>query len=130
MKTLSYDDVYIGQNFMPVDFLITQELVDNYFAALQLDRTFYHELGVLPAALIERCCRLPMLLKLTWPSTIHAEQYNEYYGTLKVGDVITAVASIKDKYVKNQRKYLKIEATMKNDNDKLVGIATSTITLP
>ncbi len=128
---LSYNNVALNEKFPPIDFTVTGELVEKYITALNLDGDFYRELGEVPSSLIDRCARLPQLLRKLLPAgTIHARQYNEFIGNVKVGDTIRSIARISDKYIKKERVYIVIEVVSVGGDGKIINIAQSTIILP
>ena len=141
-KWLVFDDITLGMEFPPVEFTVTQALIDNYSRAMGDSNSIYAggdaalEAGfngpIAPATIVCIYAIPSALLSgfepkvIPPPGNIHYRQEYEFFQAANPGDVIHVRSVVIQKEVRKGRKFVTIESDYTNQDG--IKIAVGRIT--
>jgi acyl dehydratase len=110
-KTISYEDVTVGEEFMSDDFLIKPEDVDTFAYAVDDHNPWYFEdspLGgpIVHPTLLGNQALLMRHSKYIVPAGLHAKMQFEFLEPLRVGMRVRSHGKVIDKYERRGRHYM------------------------
>lgn len=127
--TLYFDDIYVGLEFPPLTFELTEEKVKNYMAAVGDPNPIYRDkvlpgdggIGVNPAPPTMAALFILQSYKEyveSPPGGVHAGQYFKFIKPFYMGETLYVKARVTDKYIKKERKYVIIETLAKGAGEQ------------
>ena len=133
-RELTYDDVKVGQELPSITYELTLEKVSWYLEEAEEANPVYsnpelaHRSGLGgPVSPPMICCmyaappEIMAAMGYQFPAhTIHASGDYTFVKPARPGDVITSRAKIRDKYIKNGKKYVVMEVNSFNQNGELI----------
>jgi acyl dehydratase len=110
-KTLSYEEVTVGEEFMSDDFLLKPEDVDTYAYAVDDHHPWYFEdspLGgrIAHPTLLGNQALLMRHSKYIVPAGLHAKMQFEFLEPIRVGMRVRSRGKVIDKYERRGRHYM------------------------
>ena len=110
-KTLSYEDVTVGEEFMSDDFLIKPEDVDTFAYAVDDHNPWYFEDSpfggpIVHPTLLGNQALLMRHSKYIVPAGLHAKMQFEFLEPLRVGMRVRSHGKVIDKYERRGRHYM------------------------
>jgi acyl dehydratase len=110
-KTISYEDVTVGEEFMSDDFLIKPEDVDTFAYAVDDHNPWYFEdspLGgpIVHPTLLGNQALLMRHSKYIVPAGLHAKMQFEFLEPMRVGMRVRSHGKVIDKYERRGRHYM------------------------
>lgn len=141
-KWLIFDDITIGMEFPPVEFVVTEELVEKYSRAMGDPNPIYLDEktaeregfdGSIAPATIVCIYAIPSALLSGYkpkvippPGNIHYRQEYEFFQAARPGDVIRIRSVVINKEVRKGRKFVTIESEYTNPNGKKIAVGRIT----
>lgn len=123
-----YDDLEVGQEFPPVEFRVTDDVIDRYIEATEDGSPLYSREGSTesgsrrpaPPTLAAVYIRPALMTVPSPPGGIHARQRYEFHCPVFSGDVLVTKTRILDKYLKKEWKYVVMETITTNQDGQPV----------
>lgn len=141
-KWLVFDDIAVGMEFPPVEFEITQGLVEGYCAAMQDDNPVFHDAEAARAAGFTGAIAPPTIVciyaipsallsgfkpkVIPPPGNIHYRQEYEFLNSARVGDRIHIKSVVINKEMRKGLKYVTIESEYLNQDGKKIAVGRIT----
>jgi 3-hydroxybutyryl-CoA dehydratase len=137
-KELIFDDMVQGRSFPSVDYTLDPQQVREYAAAvgdlnpLYVDEEFARcsKYGgpIAPPTIAAVFTTLRVVLKEQKmpPGAIHAKQYFKFIKPVRPGDKLHITVTLKDKYIRRDRKWVVIETQVENQHGEDVVLARIT----
>jgi acyl dehydratase len=141
-KWLVFDDISVGMEFPPVEFQITEALVDKYSRAMGDRNPIYSDekdaaqagfKGAIAPATIVCIYAIPSALLSGFnpkvippPGNIHYRQEYEFFQAAMPGDVIHIRSVVIQKDVRKDRKFVTIESVYTNQDEKKIAVGRIT----
>ena len=119
-KTISYDAVQVGEEFMSNDLLVKPEDVETFAYAVDDHHPWYFEDSPFGGAighpaLLSNQALLMRHNKFVVPAGLHAKMQFEFVEPVKVGMRVRSYGKVIDKYEKRGRYYMVTEFATKNE---------------
>ena len=113
-RTLTYEGVTVGEEFMSDDFLIKPEDVDTYAFAVEDDNPWYFEDSpfggtIAPPTLLGNQALFLRHSRYLVPAGLHAKMQFEFLEPLRAGMRVRTRGRIVDKYERRERHYMVTE---------------------
>ena len=110
-KTISYEDVVVGDEFKSDDFLIKPEDLETYAFAVDDRNPWYFEDSpfggpIVHPTMLGNQALLLRHSKYIGPAGLHAKMQFEFLEPLRVGMRVRSYGKILDKYEKRERHYM------------------------
>jgi acyl dehydratase len=130
-KVLVYDELEVGQKFKPSTYTLTKETIKKYAEAVEdcnpiyLDETqardsvFKGLIGHPTTAAIYSLNSIMTEGEMP-PGGIHAKQSFEFHAPVRPGDSLTTTATVVEKYIKREKKYVVFETTTVNQKGEKI----------
>lgn len=99
MSEVPFDDIVVGATLPSRRYTVDADAVSSYRSALALPPADY-----VPSMFCVVLMKEMRRLLPAPPGGIHAEQHFEFEEPLRIGDTIEVTSTIKDKYVRNERR--------------------------
>ncbi len=141
-KWLIFDDISIGMEFPPVEFVVTKELVEKYSRAMGDTNPLYADEkvaalegfdGSIAPATIVCIYAIPSALLSGYdpkvippPGNIHYRQEYEFFQAARPGDVIRIRSVVINKEVRKGRKFVTIESEYSNQKEERIAVGRIT----
>lgn len=124
-KTISYDTVQVGEEFMSNDLLIKPEDVETFAFAVDDHNPWYFEDSPFGGAighpvLLSNLALLMRHNKYIVPAGLHAKMQYEFVEPVRVGMRVRSYGKVIDKYEKRSRHYMVTEFTIKDEDSGAV----------
>ncbi len=131
-----FDDLWPGRTFPPYRYVLTEDLACRYAAIAGAEPATY------PAVLASQGLPLvapPLLLDTLQPlkallafpeGVVHAREEVEFRGLGRVGDQITVWLSVEDRYVRNERRFVRFVQRAENQRGETLLVARKTLVWP
>lgn len=123
MEYLTFDQIEIGRDLLPVEHLVTAEEVAMFREASMDEST---PPDVAPLMLAASYVRRVYESMPSPPGGIHAKQQYTFHAPVRVGDRLTTSGTVGDKYVKRERNYVIVDSLTHNQDGVLVTTARAT----
>ena len=125
LKLFVYDDVVIGEELGSYEYILTQEMVDNFRAAVDDPEAPFPTLGVKHDATAFAMVYDDQI------GTVNAGNQVEFFNPPIVGKKINVTGRISDKYLRRDKPYIVLEATaIDEDGRKLEKLSTYQLKKP
>ena len=141
-KWLVFDDITVGMEFPPVEFAVTEALIDAYARAMGDRNPIYSDnsaaiaagfKGPIAPATIVCIYAIPSALLSGFkpkvippPGNIHYRQEYEFFQAAGPGDVIHIRSVVIQKEVRKGRKFVTIESEYTNQDGKKIAVGRIT----
>ena len=125
-KTISYEDVIVGDEFKSDDFLIRPEDLETYAFAVDDRNPWYFEDSpfggpIVHPTMLGNQALLLRHSKYIVPAGLHAKMQFEFLEPLRVGMRVRSYGKILDKYEKRERHYMVTQfETREEDSGKVL----------
>ncbi len=121
MKTLLYEQLFVGRRLKPFTYIVEPEKVKEYVIAIGEDWGIYQENEIAPPTM---AAIFTLLANRTEgklpPGSIHVSQVFEFIQPARFGNVLETTAAVVEKYIQKDRKYVVLEAETFNEHGDLV----------
>ena len=141
-KWLIFDDISIGMEFPPVEFVVTEELVEGYAGAMGDRNPIYADEkvaamegfdGSIAPATIVCIYAIPSALLSGYdpkvippPGNIHYRQEYEFFRAARPGDVVRIRSVVINKEVRKGKKFVTIESEYSNQKEEKIAVGRIT----
>ena len=126
-------DLELGREFSPFEFKITKEMVKDFMDTTGDYNPFYYDEQaakaagfagpIAPPALANIFGRQAYLQDYIMPGGgILARQDLEFFFPARVGETLTIVAQVIERYVKREKNYVTIQSIARNEEERVVAI--------
>ena len=130
-QLLVYDELQVGQKFKPTTYALTKETIEKYAEAVEdrnplyLDETpaknsSFKGLISHPTTAAIYSLSAIMTEGEMPPGGIHAKQSFEFHTPARPADALTTTATVVDKYIKREKKYVVFETTTVNQKGEKI----------
>jgi len=131
-KVLVYEELQVGQRFKPSTYTLTKETISKYAEAVedynplyldeeQARKSSFQGIIAHPTTAAIYSLNAIMTEGEMPPGGIHAKQYFEFHAPVRPGDTLTTTATVIEKYIKRERKYVVFETvTLNQKGEKVV----------
>lgn len=124
-----FEDLEVGRVFPEYELVISKEIADKYFKAIEEEGAIADETGkrLLPptiGSIFATGCYKKFVENPH--GTLHTKQEYQMFHALYVGDTLKIQGTLIDKYEKKGHNYMVFKATAKKDN-KICFISTATL---
>ncbi len=139
---LIFDNISVGMEFPPVEFELTEELIEKYCRAMGDDNPVYTDekvartegySGPIAPATIVCIYAIPTALLSGYkpkvippPGNIHFRQEYEFLNTASTGDTIHVKSVVVNKETRKGRNYVTIESEYLNQDGKKIAVGRIT----
>lgn len=140
-KLLLYDDLEVGKRFKPFIYVLSQETICKYAGAVEDTNPLYLDenyaakssfggtIGHPTTAAIYSLSAIMTEGEMP-PGGIHAKHYFEFRTPPRPGDTLTTTATVADKYIRRERKYVVFETHTVNQKGETVVVGKMTAIWP
>ncbi|MFA7468814.1 MAG: MaoC family dehydratase N-terminal domain-containing protein [Desulfotomaculaceae bacterium] len=121
MKSLVYDQLYVGRRLKSFTYQVDPEKVREYVNAIGEDWGYYHENQIAPPTM---AAIYTLLANRTEgplpPGSIQVSQEFEFLRPTRFGDTLVTIATVSEKYLRKDRKYVELTAETLNGKKEVV----------
>lgn len=121
MKSLVYDVLYVGRRLKSFSYQVNSEKVKEYVNAIGEEWSYYHENQIAPPTM---AAIYTLLANRTEgplpPGSIHVSQEFEFLRPARFGDTLVTTATVTEKYLHKDRKYVVLTAETLNVQEEVV----------
>ncbi|HAA96226.1 MAG: MaoC family dehydratase [SAR202 cluster bacterium] len=114
LKLFVYDDVVIGEELGSYEYVLTQEMLDNFRASVDDPEAPFPTLGVKHDATAFAMVYDDQI------GTVNAGNQVEFFNPPVVGKKVLVTGRIADKYLRRDKPYIVIEATATDEDGRLL----------
>ncbi|NQW23939.1 MAG: hypothetical protein HQ475_10890 [SAR202 cluster bacterium] len=114
LKLFVYDDVVIGEELGSYEYILTQEMVDNFRASVEDPDASFPTLGVKHDATAFAMVYDDQI------GTVNAGNQVEFFNPPIVGKKINVTGRISDKYLRRDKPYIVLEATAVDEDGRML----------
>ena len=114
LKLFVYDDVVIGEELGSYEYVLTQEMLDNFRASVDDPEAPFPTLGVKHDATAFAMVHDDQI------GTVNAGNQVEFFNPPVVGKKVLVTGRIADKYLRRDKPYIVIEATATDEDGRLL----------
>jgi hypothetical protein len=118
----SWEDIIVGTETGQVDFVVTDEMVDQYLGAVELDDRWLQGLDggarVAPLDLVPKMAMRTLFIEYAFANigpSIRVKQAYKFLKPVKIGTRVRATGRIADKYEKRDKRFVAFEAVFEDE---------------
>ncbi|OGW17898.1 MAG: hypothetical protein A3G93_09115 [Nitrospinae bacterium RIFCSPLOWO2_12_FULL_45_22] len=140
-KLLVYDELEVGRKFKPATYTLTKETIGKYAEAVEDRNPLYLDEAQAKNSAFKGLISHPTTAAIYSlasimtegempPGGIHAKQFFEFHTPARPGDALTTTATVVDKYIKREKKYVVFETTTVNQKGEKIVTGKMTAIIP
>jgi len=131
-KVMRYDEIKVGEEFPPLEFMISEDRVRDYQKVFEDNYDWLREgEKKVPPFVSSMDVIAPIFIRYAIaPGTIHAKQELVMLKAVKPGTKLISKSRVSDKYIKRDKKYVVFETLTKDEDGNPVNINRFHFVLP
>lgn len=124
---IAWDDAPLGAETGRIEFTVTDVLIDDYLAAMQLDLPCFitatppYDKRLAPPDMIPKFAMEPLyqdFMAETFGTNIRAKQVFKFFAPIPVGTTIHGVGHLVEKYERRERRFVTLEGLFTDDSGR------------